>query len=229
MSRVGMESWVESARHHPISTREWEQYPGIFQLPKDPMFWNGKKILDIGSGFKFTDPEETFPKATIFAIDPEFGPGGRIASHTAHEIRQAIAQDIPCETNTFDFVLSSRAVPMDISITEIPKVLAETIRVAKPVGEIRLTPCAKRMHISGELIEILDNAGFEIEFLEGVVGTLMILRTKEIIRQCLDLNEQQYLKDKAFEDYKQSILKPENTVNRFLYKLWANYPTTKLA
>lgn len=163
------DSRIERARGKLVTTRDWNVYPWRFRLqerrPQDrkPDYWEGKSLLDIGSGNKFTDPGETFPGAMVYAIDPEFG--RRVKGNTAHETRVGVVQEIPFDDNQFDWVLSANVVPEHIPLAEVPRAFSEMIRVMKPDGEIKLNPCGKA-DVPRELEIELRQAGFEIDFLE---------------------------------------------------------------
>lgn len=77
--------WLEYAS--PQTCREWGSYLYIFGIgAKPPEFWKGKEILDVGSGEKFDDPSQSFPEATVRAIDPHF----ENIHNSAHEKKTGI-------------------------------------------------------------------------------------------------------------------------------------------
>ncbi|HUW21604.1 MAG TPA: methyltransferase domain-containing protein [Candidatus Bathyarchaeia archaeon] len=171
---------IQQARGKPITHTEWSDYLRIFALQGKPReCWEGKKILDVGSGLKFEPPDRAFPGARVYAIDPEFGKGGRLphASHTAHEKREAICQAIPYDDNKFDFVFASHSAPQSLGIEEVPRSLCELIRVMKPGGEIRLVLCAENQGITTEIKDVLIKNGFVVEF----EGPMTIIKASERI------------------------------------------------
>lgn len=128
----------------------------------NPLFWNGKIILDIGSGTKEMDkPQDAFPGARAFAVDPEFG--GEIKANNAHGRIKGVVEALPFSDNLFDLVLSYYSFPMYFNASEIPPIICEMLRVIKPTGDVRLYPvyCKKwktRLFLS---ISIIDNKNFK--------------------------------------------------------------------
>lgn len=197
---------IDSARGRPTISREWDEYPFIFNLSQDPTYWKGKKILDVGSGTKFFFPEATFPGATVYAIDPEFPPqrGTRISYNTAHDKRLGVAEEIPYDDGKFDLILSSHAVPQHIPPVNMSRAVSEMLRVMKATGEIRLCPCAER-DISA-IRRPLEEAGFEIDTTQkGRDGPITIIRASRKIRQHRELAEQLNQKREAWKNYHQQV------------------------
>jgi len=126
-----------------VTTREWSTYIDILSLTNND--WEGVRILDVGSGIKTSDPALVFPGATIYAIDPEFTfpikNSDKIQCNTADVVRKGTVLEMPADSNSFDYVWSSHAIPIRINKDNIPKAISEMIRVLKPRGEIRLAPC----------------------------------------------------------------------------------------
>jgi|GEM_PF-3330221 len=164
---------VEAARNRPITTREWDLYPGLFRLEHGTAFWGGKHILDVGSGFKTTDPHLTFPGATVAMVDPERGK--RITEHTADEKHTGVVQELPFEADAFDLILSSHSVPQQLRPTDMPRALSELLRTIRGDGEIRLMPCARIFHVTTEIEKALRSSGFIFDILtggtDGPIGT----------------------------------------------------------
>jgi len=156
---------IKKERRGPVTERGWSGYPSAFLLDRDytKEDWEGKSILDVGCGTKWSYPDSTFPGATVCAIDPEID--GRIKVVSAHEKRKGIAQEIPYDDNKFDLVLSSHAVPQHVYPVDMPAAILDMIRVMKPGGEIRMVPCVERdlNRFKGFLIE----SGFEVSPIEG--------------------------------------------------------------
>ncbi len=162
----------------PITQREWGSYLYAFDLDKrDKKSWEGKVILDVGGGDKIEDPEIAFPGAKVCVIDPEIG--GKIKFQSAHEKRKGVVQEIPYDDNKFDLVLSSHAVPQHIFPVYFPRAISEMIRVMKPGGEIRLTPCVEGHDITAEIEVALANSGFEVEFISEKAPSITVIRPTE--------------------------------------------------
>jgi len=193
---------------NPVTTRDWNTYPFIFKLDTfDSENWEGKVILDIGSGNKWGDPEATFPGAKMHAIDPEFEE--RIKWNTAHEKRQGVVQEIPYNENKFDLVLSSHAVPQHILPVDMPRAISEMIRVMKPGGEIRLAPCVRgRGDISLKMERALGLSGFEVDFAQkGTDGTITIIKSSKRLRKSIEL------KRKGWEHFHKTFF-PEEEIRK---------------
>lgn len=130
---------VQLNRSKPIfGTTRWGDYAVLMHVDgRSQEFWQGKSILDVGSGEKMESPDRAFPGAKVFAIDPEFGKGGEVQSNSAHECRPGIVQNIPYPDESFDLVLCSRVLTHIFPI-DLEKSIRELVRVAKPDGEVRL-------------------------------------------------------------------------------------------
>ncbi len=89
-----------------VTSCHWTAYlKGTNLETVNPLFWKGKTILDVGSGIKEMDkPQNAFPGATVFALDPEFG--GEINANNAHARIKGVAEALPLIDNLFDLVLS---------------------------------------------------------------------------------------------------------------------------
>lgn len=196
-------SRIEAATNRPVVSREWDAYPYIFLLQdKEPSYWQGKQILDVGSGQKFMDPENVFPAAKVHAIDPEFRK--RIRSNSAHETKVGVVQEIPYDDNKFDLVVSSHAVPQHIFPVDLPRAISEMLRVMKPNGEIRIAPCVKGYDINPELKGKLEAAGFKVEFLDGGTdGTISRIYSSERLKNSVTE------KNKAYCQFHQSVFPEE--------------------
>jgi len=183
---------VKEGKGSPVTNRGWQSYLYNFRLrDKEAGFWEGKFILDVGSGDKEDDPSFYFPGAKICAIDPEFGPDGRVGWNTAHEKRIGVVREIPYDDDEFDLVLSSHSVPQHIFPAEMPRAISEMLRVMKPGGEIRLMPCVKgHGDISPEVERALVNSGFEIEFIKDDMGAVTIIKTNEKLSDSSDLKRE---------------------------------------
>src|SRR3989344_3606627 len=80
LSSYDTEGRIKAARRRieekliPPTCRSWNHCASILSLPPADLaeFWNGKKILDVGSGDKFETPDDRFPGATVYAMDPLF-------------------------------------------------------------------------------------------------------------------------------------------------------------
>lgn len=186
---------VTRERGSPVLERSWEWCLYAIGLKdKEKGFWEGKVILDVGSGKKGGNPADTFPGAKVCAVDPEFlAPGekpprwtswfhGRIleSENTAHEKRWGAVQEIPYDDDKFDLVFSTHAVPQHIMPVDMPRAVLEMLRVMKPTGEVRLVPCVER-DIGPELKQALEESGFESN-IDITTRGLTVLRAGEAIR-----------------------------------------------
>jgi ubiquinone/menaquinone biosynthesis C-methylase UbiE len=220
ISTQATEKRIRYERGSPVTDRDWDSYPYIFNfkdIPKE--YWKGKNILDVGSGIKWRDPDHTFPGATIFAIDPEFANGSysRITINTAHNQRLGVVQEIPYDDNTFDHVVSSHAMPQHVYPIDHDKATSEMIRVMKPGGDIRLAPCIERDLNT----EALKKAGFKVDFTEETTeGKLAIITLPEFIRSETDPVKQLQLKVEAWQKFHEATL-PQDPIredfNSILY------------
>lgn len=196
---------LDYATRGPVTTREWRSYPYIFNLPKRN--WKGVQILDVGTGNKYYDPDNTFPGAVIYGVDPEFSEDtyrGRIERNSAHTTRRGVAQILPVDSNKFDYILSSHAVTEHIYPVDRPLAISEMIRVMKPTGEIRLAPCVLSSIYSE--IQALEECGFEVDLSqEGTDGTVAIIRLGEKIRNMKDPEAQIAEKVKAWRAFHDSV------------------------
>lgn len=190
-------AWHE--HNTPQTQRDWESYPYLLALKdKEASFWKGKEILDVGSAIKYSDPEYTFPGATVRAIDPHF----ENIYNSAHEVRTGIAQDIPYEDNKFDLVVSSHAVPQHVFPRDVPECIAEMLRVMKPTGEIRMSPCVEDSDITSEIRRNLENSGFEVNFLERELNgkkSVTVIKARE------DMAKKPTLKDDGVHSFKKWV------------------------
>jgi ubiquinone/menaquinone biosynthesis C-methylase UbiE len=166
--------------HGPVTQRDWDGILFDFDLVGvKPEYWTGKTILDVGSGLKMHNPEIAFPGAKVCAVDPQVG--ARVYSQTAHEVRKGVAQEIPYDDNKFDLVISSHAVPQHVSRPDFLRAISEMIRVMKPGGEIRMTPCVESYDISANLEIALADSGFEVDFIRDEKKAITIIRLSEMV------------------------------------------------
>lgn len=169
------DSSIKKERGSPMTHRDWDFYPSAFLLPTNSIYWANKTLLDIGSGIKYGNPSITFPGAKVYALDPEFGEGGRIIHNTAHEIKLGIVQNIPYDNNLFDHVISSHAIPQHIYPIDMPIAVFEMLRVVKPSGDVRLTPCVPRD--MNDISDLLIKVGFVVDFSQrGSDGQMVIIK-----------------------------------------------------
>ena len=128
----------------------------------------------MGSGDKWHDPEDTFPGATVYALDPEFGKLGRIKFNTAHVCTPGVVQHMPFPDSMFDFVFSSHAVPQHIYPVDMREAILEMTRVLKPTGEIRLAPCVPREML--RFSRSLKDAGYSLFYNpDGIERTITVV------------------------------------------------------
>lgn len=209
----------------PITERDWNSYPYIFDLPAgDEEYWRGKKVLDVGSGIKWRNPNVTFPGAMLCAIDPEFEAplvhnsftGIPKHENNAHEKRIGVVQEIPYDDNTFDHVISSHAMPQHVYPIDHAKAVSEMLRVVRPAGDVRMAPCVKLDLPMKELIE----AGFDVDFSHPTTeGILVIIRFADIVRRQTDPVMMLWQKAEAWKKFhekaipKDSIMVDFNTMD----------------
>lgn len=172
LSSHDTEGRIKAARRHigekliPSTCRSWNHCASILSLPPAELaeFWAGKKILDVGSGDKFETPDDRFPGATVYAMDPLFSvsqaphPDYFDRVNKAHRLRQGTIIEIPFDDNTFDLVISTHCI-QHIQREYWYRSLLEMIRVMKPSGEMRVFPYHKE-----ELPDVtygLHESGFE--------------------------------------------------------------------
>lgn len=174
-----VERLIEMSRGGPVTARSWASYKYIFgwqDLPGE--YWEGKRLLDVGSGEKTDLPEWTFGEARWSAVDPEFG--GQVGMNTAHEKRRGVVQALPWADDEFDGVVSSHAVPQHMYPVDMPRGVLEVLRVVRPEGWVRLAPCTwgrAGADISPELEAALRGAGFGVRGVgEGSDGEVVEIR-----------------------------------------------------
>ncbi|MCR4326364.1 MAG: class I SAM-dependent methyltransferase [Candidatus Roizmanbacteria bacterium] len=156
VSHDDTESRIQAARRHieekliPTTCRSWNHCASILSLPPADLaeFWAGKKILDVGSGDKFETPDDRFPGATVYALDPLFPqvqpPHSNYFDRVnkAHIVRPGTIIEIPFDDNAFDLVMSTHCI-QHIQRKYWYRSLLEMMRVMKPDGEIRVFPYHK--------------------------------------------------------------------------------------
>ena len=175
------------------TSRSWQDEAALLHISSNE-FWEGKRILSLGSGKKSDDPDKVFEGGIVTAYDPLFFTGLEAtyssfpnivkknlaikpSENTAHRLVKGVGQQLPFADGSFDLVTSCFAVPMDVPEEEKVTALGEAVRVCKPGGEVRLYPVNVETN-KGVAAFLEMGEGFSVRF-EGALDQRLVIITKD--------------------------------------------------
>lgn len=176
---------------HAHTSRKWQDYIECLKLPSSEKthFYQGKIIVDVGSGPKTSNEDATkfFPGAKIIAVDPNYIVDGKSAypletydetdrrdfsrEYRGIERRIGVAQNLPLGDHSADEIWSMMSVPMHIPLDHEGTMWLEFFRVTKPGGTIRVAPgfIPNSKTSRGSFVKLLTQHGYDVKYskLEG--------------------------------------------------------------
>lgn len=177
-----------------VSGRPWHTEAQLLQVPNKN--WEGKRILSMATGKKFDDPQEVFPGAEVTALDSSFFTDDKIkyedldkkakenlvihgkTENTADHAVKGLAQELPFADESFDLVMSTFGVPMNLGENDKVTSIIEFYRVCKKGGQVRLYPVDKELARSMVFALNADTADFEYKLVDDGSANILVVTRK---------------------------------------------------
>lgn len=130
--------------------RRLRQYRNLLKLGDDDL--RAKTILDIGSGLQMRFAQEvkkSFPESRVISYDYAFADASLDRSQIPEglEYQAGLISTLPFPADTFDLVVSMKALPMWVDEEVAEKGFRESVRVLKPGGVGKFFPFMMRRRV----------------------------------------------------------------------------------